>query len=435
MRILVLAMVASLTLLLGRGADARDRVAENTDAYFRALADAGQFSGVVLITNDDHIRFERAYGSTAHRGRAPIRPDAVFPLASLSKAFTAAAIVKLAGEGRLGFDDRLSRFLPDFPNGGAITIDQLLRHTSGVGQLDDPTWFLSPHPLADYVRGIAAARPLFAPGKGDEYSNEGYILLAAVVEQITHQPFERYVGRELTGPLALRSVGADRPHGRRPKGSRASLSRRPIPLQWDESPLPGASGLQGSARDVAAFARAVRSGRFGDYRTLRYPYGWGRRTYEGRSLLEQSGSVEGFGSYMAVYDDGTSVAVLSNIQSGVQSRWGEDVARLLAGGRPKIAQLPRAIPLLHGEQLASTYESPEGGYTLRLRLRSGQLEMTYGNYPFWRPVFGIGKDRLMAPADFTYLRVERAPSGTASAVMFLGPDGSEQGASRWPRRR
>src|SRR5262245_22274210 len=130
---------AALGLLFSAAAaGADDGVHDRIDAYVKSYADAGLYSGVVLVADGERILFEDTYGAADPRSGAPLRLDTIFPIASLSKSVTAAAVVNLEREKRLSFDDPLARTYPEFPNAANITLDQLLRHTSGVGLIEDP---------------------------------------------------------------------------------------------------------------------------------------------------------------------------------------------------------------------------------------------------------------------------------------------------------
>lgn len=428
------------TLLAGLGAAAwtspsraqAPDLAARADSYLQTYAAAGQFSGVVLIARDGEVLFEKAYGERDFRSGAPMRPDAGFSIASLTKTFTGAAIVKLQQEGRLRIEAPLSSVMADFPNGSQITFDQLLRHTSGVGVFDTPDVYRTPQTIAELAARVATLKPLFAPGKGDEYSNEGYVLLARTVEMISGQAYGDYLQRSFMRPLGMKDTVLD--HGptgaRRARGARAVLGAAPKPLVEEESPLWGASGLRSCARDLRLWARAVHEKRIVDLTTLKYPYGWGRRTYQGRRLIEQSGEVEGFGSYVAAYEDGHCVVCLSNVQSGMQGRWGPDFAALIFGGElstpPRLRAFGGAVDLA---AYAGEYRNPDGGAPFLLRLREGDLEASWGAFPFWRPVSVIGPSELFVVADYSRLVASRDGAGGVSALAMPPLDGGEAGPS------
>jgi D-alanyl-D-alanine carboxypeptidase len=173
---------------------------------------------VVGLARDGQAPLVRAYGVANLEHQAPTRPDTVFWIASVTKQFTAAAILTLADRGQLGLDDPLSRFLPAFPGAGRVTLRQLLSHTSGMAdpsspadeierigrRMDDPS-------LNEQVSRIASSDPLFEfePGTAWNYSNAGYILLGAVVEQASGESFEEFLQINFFEPLGMRHTAVD----------------------------------------------------------------------------------------------------------------------------------------------------------------------------------------------------------------------------------
>jgi CubicO group peptidase (beta-lactamase class C family) len=353
-----------------------------------------------------------------------------FSVASLTKTFTGAAMIKLQQDGKLSIADPLSKALPDFPNGDRITYDLLLRHAAGVGVFDTPDVYQSPHTIAELAAKVARLKPLFEPGKGDEYSNEGYVLLARAIEVVSGQAYADYLKTAFLAPLGMTDTALDAgPVGRRrARGARAMLDEAPLPLDMEESPIWGASGLRSCARDLHRWCRAVHDKTIVDLGKVRYPYGWGKRVYQGRKLIEQSGEVEGFGSYIAAYEDGHVVVCLSNIQSGMQGRWGPDFAAVLFGGA--VSTPPRIKAVAGATDLAGCvgeYRNADVGTPFRLRLRDGRLESSWGAFPFWRPVSPVGPDEFFIVADYSRLVLRRDASGRVDALAMPPLEGSEPG--------
>src|SRR6184192_4431915 len=129
MRTFVLAVCLSYFALSLRADPLRDRM----DAYVRRYADGDFFSGVVRVTKGDRIIYENAFGYADRAWQVPNSLQTRFQIASLSKPMTATAILVLGEERKLSLEDKLSKFLPDFPNGDKITIEELLTHYSGLG--------------------------------------------------------------------------------------------------------------------------------------------------------------------------------------------------------------------------------------------------------------------------------------------------------------
>ena len=127
--------------------------------------------------------------------------------------------------------------------------------------------------------------------------------------------------------------------------------------------------------------------------------------------------------------------MLSNVQSGMQSRWGEDLAKIVFSDDK--ATMPPKFSAIGDKRSLRQYEgdftNPRGGYPLRLRVRAGRLAMTWGEYPFWRPVSIIGRDELIAMADYTRMRVERDTAGHPVRILLTALDGSTKGAPVFSR--
>ncbi|MEX2307349.1 MAG: serine hydrolase domain-containing protein [Pirellulales bacterium] len=161
----------------------------------------------VLTIDGGRVVFEHAFGLADVETNTPCTPTTNFRMASVSKQFTATAVLLLVDRGQLALDDRLRQFSPGFPPyGNDITVKHLLTHTSGVPpyeelipegttlQLDDLDVL---HLLMD------TKRPRFAPGEKFEYSNSGYALLGLIVEVVSKTPFHEFMAREVLRPLGM----------------------------------------------------------------------------------------------------------------------------------------------------------------------------------------------------------------------------------------
>jgi CubicO group peptidase (beta-lactamase class C family) len=204
--LLVLMLLINGTLVFGQSLD-KSSLSAKLDSYLQPYVRASDFSGVVLIAQGDRILGVREYG-LAHRVHGVRnRRNTAFRLASLSKTFTAAAIVMLIERGAVHLQDPLSHFFPEFPNGDQITVEQLLLHESGVGTLDSPDILGRCVSSDEMLRRIAKVPPLFAPGTTDRYSNEGYVLLAAIIEHASGMSYEAFLRKNVFRPLNMEHTG------------------------------------------------------------------------------------------------------------------------------------------------------------------------------------------------------------------------------------
>ncbi len=167
----------------------------------------------VLVIKDGKVQFERGYGVTDLRTRHKIDADTNFRLASLTKQFTATAIMLLVHDGKLHYEDHLTDVFPDFPPyGKKITIRHLLNHTSGLKDYEDlmPSQDNVPEEKLDQIQddGVLALLEKqnsgkFAPGTHWDYSNSGYVLLGLVVEKISGKPFGQFLQDRIFTPLHM----------------------------------------------------------------------------------------------------------------------------------------------------------------------------------------------------------------------------------------
>jgi CubicO group peptidase (beta-lactamase class C family) len=184
-------------------------VARKIDAIFSPLADNNSPGVAVLVRSHGGVIFQRGYGIRDARTRAPIDEQTGFRLASVTKQFTAMAVMLLVHDGQLQLDQRLTGIFPDFPAyGGAIAIRHLLTHTSGLPDYEDlmgPGWSLV-HQIQDgdvleFLEHQSAGK--FAPGTSWDYCNSGYVTLGLIVAKVSGEPFGDFLHRRIFAPLHM----------------------------------------------------------------------------------------------------------------------------------------------------------------------------------------------------------------------------------------
>jgi CubicO group peptidase (beta-lactamase class C family) len=406
-------------------------VSTRADGWLKSYQAAGDFSGVVLLAQGEKIIFQKAYGSADPQVGSLNRLDTRFRIASISKTFTAAAVEKLVSDGKLRYSDSLSRYVQGIPNGDSITIEQLLMHQSGVGVLDAEEVFRDCLSRPDLLRRLAAAKPLFAPGKESRYSNEGYFLLAAVIERVTGDSYAEFVRKNFFAALQMENSGTacrDLPQGHNAFGSVATASEARLrQLPFNEAALDGAGSVFAGAQDLYRWLRAVDGNPQFDVSKLKYPYGWGKRKYTSRDLIEQSGQLEGFSSHAAIYPKEHIYAiVLGNIQSGFSNYIAADLEAVLFGGI--VSTPPEVTTLTLSErsmrQYIGSYHSNETPYPQTLTIRDGELAMRWGNDPFWREMVMIDGDTFFLRAEYARVHFERGADGLIHGMTWTWPGGA-----------
>jgi len=184
---------------------ALSEVGKRLDEYLSRLEPFG-FSGAVLVAEGEEILLDAGYGFADQEAAIPNTADTVFQVASITKQFTAAAIMALAVEGKLHTTDTLPSFFSEVPADKVlITLRQLLTHTSGV--LAGDTEYFDDHSRSEIVAMVLTEPLRFAPGESFLYSNMGYALLAAVIEKVSGMSYEDYLRERLLLPAGMRSTG------------------------------------------------------------------------------------------------------------------------------------------------------------------------------------------------------------------------------------
>lgn len=248
-------------------------VADRIDAFVHRAMARQHIAGLSLaVAQDGRILYARGYGYRNVAKRLPATPDTIYNLASDSKQFAAAAILLLQQDGKLDIDDKLARYLPDFPNADRITVHELLDHTSGLGDyldlIDNTT--LTP---AKVRAAVYKVKLKFPPGSKYEYSNSNYIVAGMVVEKVSGTPFDDFLRRRILKPLDLRSTSVGTAPMDLPQGALGyTVARnRTVPtvqqtaLQLDYPD----GGINSTVLDLVKWDDALDSGRVVNKRLLK----------------------------------------------------------------------------------------------------------------------------------------------------------------------
>jgi CubicO group peptidase (beta-lactamase class C family) len=195
---------------------AEEVLASRADTFMREVHQAQDFSGVALIARDGKILFARSYGMANLELEVPNALDTKFRLASITKQFTAAAILLLQERGKLSVNDTLCTYLRDCPAAWkTITIHQLLCHSSGIYSFtessDNDRYDPLPMPVLDTVARFKDKPLDFAPGTRFHYSDSGYLLLGYVVEQASGEKYEDFMRENIYEPVHMQNSGYDHP--------------------------------------------------------------------------------------------------------------------------------------------------------------------------------------------------------------------------------
>jgi CubicO group peptidase (beta-lactamase class C family) len=312
----------------------------------------------VIVIRDGEILKRAGYGMADLERRVPIESDTAFRLASVSKQFTAMAIMLLEEEGRLGYDDPVTRFLPELSRfGDDLSIRHLLTHTGGLPDYYDVMVQVSgvARPLTKHALDVFSewGEPLFAPGERYEYSNPGYELLALIAERASGRKFPAFVAERIFAPLGMtHSVVMDEPSPHIAKRALGYRENGDAFELYDDDPLNylfGSGGIYSTVEDLYRWDQALYTEQLVRAETLEeafspvrynggeeYPYGFGWRLGDhlGRRRVAHAGGWVGFSTFVARYvDDGFSVVVLTNLEDADAEGLANSIAGIyLAGG-------------------------------------------------------------------------------------------------------
>jgi D-alanyl-D-alanine carboxypeptidase len=182
--------------------------------YLDALVQKDLFSGTVLVARDSETLFLESYGMANKDFNVPNTTDTRYNIGSINKIFTQVALMQLRDAGKIDFTKTLRTYLPDYPSDVAdrITIQQLLQHSSGLGDIFGPAYAAMPkdklRKLSDYLP-LFVDKPLeFEPGSSNRYSNAGYVLLGLVIEKLSGLTYDDYVRTKIFAPLGMNDTAA-----------------------------------------------------------------------------------------------------------------------------------------------------------------------------------------------------------------------------------
>ncbi len=439
--------------------DPAAELASRIDPIFARYASGRTPGCAVGAYRAGEILFARGYGYADLEHDVPLTDASVFYLASVSKQFTAAAVLLLAGEGKLSIDDDVRKFLPELPDyGKRMTLRHLLHHTSGVrdyelllqleGRENDRLT------NADMLWLLAHQRALnFAPGSAFAYSNSGYVLLSIVVERVSGLSFWAFMKDRIFDPLGMEASSVAQDHSRVVPGRAVGYATRPdgtLRISMNSRDYTGPGNVMTTIRDLARWDANFYAPRVGgqalvdglrtrdnleDGKPSSYAMGLGIGESLGRPFEIHSGGAWGYRTVLARYPgDRLAVAVLCNDASAKPSELAEQVARVLlpatetpTSPAPATAvTAPAPSPAATGPfevkpaelaQYAGRYGSDEVTRDVQILLDGGKLFFgPWGSAPGAQPLEPLARDTFRrGPIGVTF---ERTAHGRIEAVVF-----------------
>jgi D-alanyl-D-alanine carboxypeptidase len=425
------------------------------DALLKASFRADRPGAAVIVVKDGQTIFRKAYGMADLELGVSLQPDMVFRLGSITKQFTAAAVLMLVQEGKLALQDPIEKHLPGYPTQGhVITIEHLLTHTSGIQSYTDmPGWMasriLSPMTVSELIDGFKKEPMQFAPGERFAYNNSAYILLGAIVEKASGKTYEAFVSERIfrplgmtasyygsTAPIIPRRVPGYTQEGDQPRNAGYLSMTQPYAAgslastvddlaRWDAS-LYTEKLLKRASLDRAWTPFVLKSGK-----PTGYGYGWGTSKQRGRRAIEHGGGIFGFATYaLRLPDQRVFVAVLCNNDSpSIDPGYLAQKIAALAVGDPFPEPVPVTLDAKVLGRYAGVYRIDEAS-TRTVMVENGRIytQRTGGER---REVRSSSATEFFYDKSLTHFRFVLDAAGRVTEMLWY-PDGSDD-PERTPR--
>ena len=351
-----------ILLLLPMALTAQKNYPKLLDEYVQASFKVKEFNGTVLVMQKGKAIYKKSFGLADREWNIANTNDTKYRIGSVTKQFTAACILQLAEQGKLNLDDKLSKYIPDYPKGDSITTHMLLNHTSGIKNYTDlpEFWPKAILPLSkDSMIALFKNKPLdFSPGSKWNYSNSGYFLLGVIVEKASGKKFDDYLLENVIKKAGLKNTGMDNLDSvlaYRAKGyskNRPGVWEHAMPISM-EGPY-SAGAMYSTVDDLYTWIKALTANKIISAASLKkmttpymdkYGYGIGIDSLKTHSRISHSGGIPGFVSYLTFYpNDDVCVVAISN-NSGNSSQLGVALASVMFDLPVQIPYTPKAVKI------------------------------------------------------------------------------------------
>ena len=436
---LTLSIVA---LFMSLSANAQSLSAKQMTAEFdKILNDQFKPDGTgcaALVAKDGQVIYRKAFGLADLELNVPMRPEMVFRIGSITKQFTAIAILQLMEQGKLSLQDEITRYIPDYPmHGHSITIEHLLTHTSGIKSYTNVPMFremirtdMKPEEIIEKNKALPME---FAPGTKWNYNNSGYIMLGYIIEKVSGKTYAEYLQENFFTPLGMTSsyygddtkIIKNRASGYQP-GEGGTVNADYLSMT-----LPYAAGsVMSTVDDLYKWNRALHSYKLvrketldmahtsyklADGKPVGYGYGWSLSELQGSRSIEHGGGINGYLSY-ALYlpEEDLFVALLSN-SNGQAPEFSSLKMAAIAIGKPL-----KTTELKLDEAALNEYQGiyiNEAGKEARIVLNEGKLSAVRPGGSR-RIMIPVERDMFLIENSFTSVKFNRDAAGKIILATF-----------------
>lgn len=367
-------------------------VQEKVDDYIDAHVKMNQFSGSILIARNGHVLMSKGYGYANYAFDIENTPQTKFRMGSLTKGFTAVAIMQLVEEDKLKLDDKLIKFIADYPRGDEITIKHLLTMTSGIPNHTEFKDFEKERRVFDYNTSQTIKtfknKPLeFTPGERFNYSNSNYILLGFIIEQASNMKYAEYIEQNIFIPLKMENSGFEQPEdviNNMAQGYCFRSNQIENAKFRDMSNAHASGALYSTIEDLYKWDRALYTEKLINKESLKtmftpfenqYAFGWGVVDIFNRQMIAHSGEIDGFTSNISRFaDEDICVIILSNFEHSPINRINKDLLAIIFNKEYQIPDVVMTIRLPDAilQSYTGEYEL-KPGFVFTVTLSKGSL--------------------------------------------------------------
>ena len=412
---------------------------EKADDLIQAAIPNNEHGVAVLVANSDEVVYEKYHGFADVANSRKVDSNTIFRIGSVTKQFTAIAILKLAEQGKLNVNDKLSQYIPDFPKGDHVTIHHLLTHTSGIISFTDQNNFLrevsQPIKTADLINRIKVYGYEFEPGEKWKYNNSAYYILSYLIENVSGMSYSDYLQKYLLEPAGMKNSGV---YYNAEKYENEALGYSNVgpemkrALNWDMSWAGGAGNMYSTVGDLHNWNQSLFNGKIITKNSLEqalspvklndgsnYPYGYGLllSEYKGLEKIWHNGGLNGFLSALTYYPEtDASVVVLSNAYPPLQLVPDVITQRLTDIFFSDKIQLPKEQKLEVEELQQYVGEFAYPSARMKTRVKDGQLYAQLTGQPEF-PIFYKGDHTFFWKVVDAQIQFKHDEQGNVIAAM------------------
>jgi CubicO group peptidase (beta-lactamase class C family) len=345
-----------------------EEITAKVDAYMTPLVEKRIFSGTILVAKGGKILVNKGYGLANYEHNIPNTGKTKFRIGSVTKQFTAVAIMQLVEKGKVSLKAHISEYLPYFRKDidPKITVHNLLVHSSGLPNYTDLPGFYAkhsrnPYEVKDFITQFCSGDLEFEPGSTWKYSNSGYFILGAIIEAVTGQTYADYLKEHIFGPAGMEDSGYDNPETileNRATGYRMGQNGLENCEYLDMSIPYAAGSLYSTTEDLYKWDRILYTEKILTERSKElmftpyiayYGYGWFIAPKNGHTNYSHSGGINGFVCNFARYvEDDACIVVLANREKAQEGYIASALNAILFGHPHDPPGKPASIPVAPG---------------------------------------------------------------------------------------